>query len=400
MSERYAGLILADSGDGSVAVPRVGGRLVPQRAAILWARAGIATIYVAGSGELRRRIAADPRVAPVVVAGAPGPRPGPLLACDAGSVFDAAALAALLVAPGEAVVVVRDAAGRAVLARLPASVAGAELPAAVRDADASLDRLLCRAAAQHACSDLRPAAGVALRITRPEEVATVERRLVAAAGNVRDGRLDRALNRRLSRPLTRLVARTPLAPNHVTILALLLGLGGAALVACHGYLAPLSGVLLLQAASVLDCCDGELARLRLEESALGHWLDVAGDTITHAALFAAIGIVTWREGLTNAPALAVLLVVGIAITFACVAYAEETAVLRVRAGGRVSGAIDSLVSALTTRDYLAVVVAFAVADRLAWFLAGAAIGVHVFWLTLLTLLIVERRQRTVPPGAR
>jgi phosphatidylglycerophosphate synthase len=262
------------------------------------------------------------------------------------------------------------------------------------EANGDLEGLVSRAAQRHVCSDLRPAAGVALRVTRPDQAVFAERRLVAAAGNVRDGRLDRLLNRRLSRPLTLLLARTRLEPNHVSVLGILLGLAGAALVACRGYAAPLAGLLLIQAASVLDCCDGELARLRLCESTLGHWLDIAGDTVTHAALFAAIGIVAWREGLASAPTLALLLVAGVILTFACVTYAEETTELRARVGGPVNGLIDGLVSALTTRDYLAVVLAFAVADGLAWFLAGAAIGVNVFWPTLLVLLIVERRQRT------
>jgi len=389
MPEPARGLILAGPLDGVPDV-RVGGLDLSLRAAILFSRAGIGTIHSAASEESRERIAEDPRVRSIVTPGVSAVA-GAIVACDAASVFDAAAVGRLLAAPGDDVLVVRDAARRPVLARLPA--AGAELAETLQAADGDLEGLVSRAERRHACREVGAAAGVALRVTQPEEAALAERRLVAAAGNVRDGCVDRLLNRRLSRPLTLLLARTGLAPNHVSVLSILLGLAGAALVACRGYAAPLAGLLVIQAASVLDCCDGELARLRLRESVAGHWLDIVGDTITHAALFVAIGVVVWREGLASAPTLAWLLVGGILPTFACVTYAEQTTGLRARAGGRLNDRIDGLVHALTTRDYLVLVLAFAVAGRLAWFLAGAAIGVHVFWLILLALLVAERRQR-------
>jgi phosphatidylglycerophosphate synthase len=402
MAEHCAGLVLAASADdgGVPAAVQVGGLSLPARAAILFARAGIATIHVSGPEAARRRIAADPRLRCIRVAGTPGPASGPLVACDAGSVFDAATLGRLLAAPGDGIVVVRDPTGRAVLARLPGERDTAALGDTLQEAGGNLDGLVSAAGRGHTCWGLHPGTGVALRAARPDEAAVAERRLVAAAGNVRDGRLDRLLNRRLSRRLTVLLARTRLEPNHVSVLTILMGLAGAALVACPGYVGPLAGVLVIQGASVLDCCDGELARLRLRESRAGYWLDIAGDTLTHAALFAAIGIVAWRQGLGSAWALALLLVIGVVPTFACVTYAEQTLELRARAGGVVNGVIDGLVAVLTTRDYLAVVLAFAVAGRLAWFLAGAAIGMHVFWPTLLVLLIVERRRRMVLAGLR
>jgi hypothetical protein len=41
---------------------------------------------------------------------------------------------------------------------------------------------------------------------------------------------------------------------------------------------------------------------------------------------------------------------------------------------------------LTTRDYSLLIIASAVAGQLSWFLWGAAVGSHVFWMFLAWLL--------------
>ena len=45
--------------------------------------------------------------------------------------------------------------------------------------------------------------------------------------------------------------------------------------------------LLFQLAAIIDCCDGEVARLALE-SPFGAWLDIAMDNVVHIAIFAGI----------------------------------------------------------------------------------------------------------------
>ena len=50
----------------------------------------------------------------------------------------------------------------------------------------------------------------------------------------------------------------------------------------------LVGALLVLSHSILDGCDGELARLKFQESRFGGVLDFWGDNVVHAALFAAI----------------------------------------------------------------------------------------------------------------
>lgn len=53
---------------------------------------------------------------------------------------------------------------------------------------------------------------------------------------------------------------------------------------------PLIGALVLQMATILDRCDGEVARITLKESKFGQWFDTALDQLSYFSMF--IGIAT------------------------------------------------------------------------------------------------------------
>jgi hypothetical protein len=50
-------------------------------------------------------------------------------------------------------------------------------------------------------------------------------------------------------------------------------------------------------------------------------------------------------------------------------------------------ALDRVLGPLTTRDWYAFPVAFALAGRLEWLVPAAAVGAQVFWLVTLALLL-------------
>jgi phosphatidylglycerophosphate synthase len=102
------------------------------------------------------------------------------------------------------------------------------------------------------------------------------------------------------RPLAAVVVwaleRTPVTPDQITLVALLVGLSGAALlVAWPGYLGLVLGVLVLEVAYVLDCADGMLARLRGVASPAGALLDFLMDEIKAFALLGAVAVRLYRE---------------------------------------------------------------------------------------------------------
>jgi CDP-alcohol phosphatidyltransferase len=111
------------------------------------------------------------------------------------------------------------------------------------------------------------------------------------------GLVARWINKRISFRITRyLLVHLPITPNMVTLLAGVVGLYGALLISTGTYDNVLLGFLLAQVQSILDGCDGELARVRLQQSALGEWLDTIVDDLLNLALVLALGLAIWRRG--------------------------------------------------------------------------------------------------------
>ncbi|MDD5557255.1 MAG: CDP-alcohol phosphatidyltransferase family protein [bacterium] len=97
--------------------------------------------------------------------------------------------------------------------------------------------------------------------------------------------------------LTRVLVRTRVTANGVTILMFLTGMAGA-LCFLPGRWAPaLCGALLLQMSMILDCCDGEVARYRGTSSLTGNYLDALSHYVVPAAtLFCASFGLSRTEG--------------------------------------------------------------------------------------------------------
>ena len=103
-----------------------------------------------------------------------------------------------------------------------------------------------------------------------------------------NGWVSRHLNRRVSEPMARLLARTPATPNQVSVGALLVALGSmAAYIAGVGYL----GGILAQVSSIVDGADGDLARLKGMTSAFGGFFDSVLDRYADSAVL--LGLTYW-----------------------------------------------------------------------------------------------------------
>ena len=108
-----------------------------------------------------------------------------------------------------------------------------------------------------------------------------------------DGILTRLISRKISLAATRCLARTSITPNAMTLVCLTLGLLGAWSFASPALPRQIAGGVLFLLHSILDGCDGELARLKFQESRLGGMLDFWCDNIVHVAVFSAFAI-AWR----------------------------------------------------------------------------------------------------------
>lgn len=106
-------------------------------------------------------------------------------------------------------------------------------------------------------------------------------------------------NRFVARPLAAVLllplAKSRVTPNQVTFVSLLTFVGAMAWLAMgRGYLALLGAALVLELSYVLDCVDGQLARLKQLSSPVGAHLDFLMDEIKAFLLVAATGIRLWR----------------------------------------------------------------------------------------------------------
>ena len=107
--------------------------------------------------------------------------------------------------------------------------------------------------------------------------------------------LVRNFNRKVSYPFTRLLLPlTWLTPNMISVIVFFIGAIGCLLVTRPDYTGPLYGASLLLFAGYLDGCDGEIARIRLESSKLGAWIDTIADELTTVLSVTCFGIHVYR----------------------------------------------------------------------------------------------------------
>ncbi len=144
-----------------------------------------------------------------------------------------------------------------------------------------------------------------LDVDTPEALAEGERRLLRDQGRkTRDGPVARHLNRPVSRWLSRILVRTSVTPNQISLVSWVLSCIAAGLMAMSGYPALAIGGVLAQLASIIDGCDGEIARLKHLQSEFGGWLDAVLDRYADAILL--FGLM-WHEFAVTGTNLSVVL---------------------------------------------------------------------------------------------
>ncbi len=141
-------------------------------------------------------------------------------------------------------------------------------------------------------------------IAEAQDLSRAEKWMLARLVKDTEGFMSRHVERRISLALSRRLSKTRVTPNAMTLVSVGVGLAGAALFLSPSPWAPLAGALLVLTHSILDGCDGELARLKFQESRFGGVLDFWGDNVVHCAVFSAIAIAWARADGTELAAAA------------------------------------------------------------------------------------------------
>lgn len=223
------------------------------------------------------------------------------------------------------------------------------------------------------------------------DVQAAERKLFNSLKGEFEGFVDRFFNRKISRWFTRIFLTVGLSPNAITVLAALVGLVSAVGFGIGTYSAGIAAALLFQLAAIIDCCDGEVARLTFTESPFGAWLDIAMDNVVHMAIFVGIAVgsylrVAGSDGAWVPLALGAAAVVGNGLSFLLVTRAQKIKVASRWKTPVQAAWSDFMLKNVASRDFSVIVLLFAVLDKLDWFLWMAAIGSTVFSLLMLWVI--------------
>lgn len=106
--------------------------------------------------------------------------------------------------------------------------------------------------------------------------------------------LTNLVYRRISVPIAEKMSKKRVSPNFITILAFIVGLSSAVVL----FYSPLTSVALIFISQILDCVDGDLARISGRVSVKGAYLDRLFDRFVDFALIFAISAYSrlWVEG--------------------------------------------------------------------------------------------------------
>jgi phosphatidylglycerophosphate synthase len=182
----------------------------------------------------------------------------------------------------------------------------------------------------------------------------------------------------------------------MTYVAVLIGLVGAPFFLSARPSVQVVGGILFLLHSILDGCDGELARLKFQESRWGGVLDFWGDNVVHIAVFAAMGI-----GLARQTGQAWPVWCGTVSVFATVASAY-TVYRRTMVGPKegplytsVSTHSDTPLSRMTDavsrRDFIYLILIMSIFGLADWFVISSAIMIPLYFLALLVIAWNDRR---------
>jgi len=235
----------------------------------------------------------------------------------------------------------------------------------------------------------------------PADLPGAEEWLLASLVKDEEGFMSRHVERRISLAISRRLAKTSVTPNAMTVVSVLIGLAGAAFFVSPRPALQFTGALLFLLHSILDGCDGEIARLKFQESRFGGVLDFWGDNVVHSAVFACMAIGWARSGAAGplwplaAGAAAVAgTLLSAAFVYAMTMQGRDRTAPQFTSVSRAPGSrLSRLADALARRDFIYLVVVLAAFGKAHWFLVMAAIGAPLFFLALIAIDLSSRRGR-------
>jgi phosphatidylglycerophosphate synthase len=245
-----------------------------------------------------------------------------------------------------------------------------------------------------------------LEVTTDADLPAAETFLLKGLVKKEDGILTRHISRKISLAVTRRVAGTRITPNAMTLMTASLGLAAAWAFASPALDRQVVGGLLFLLHSILDGCDGELARLKFKESRAGGTLDFWGDNVVHVAVFSAFAIAwstasgqSWPFVLGALAVSGTILGAGFVYLYAMRPRPAAGPLLTTVSPTHRSR-LTEILDAVARRDFIYLVMVLALFGKGYWFLAAAAVGTPGFFLALCFVALASRLRAAASTRSR
>jgi 1L-myo-inositol 1-phosphate cytidylyltransferase / CDP-L-myo-inositol myo-inositolphosphotransferase len=241
-------------------------------------------------------------------------------------------------------------------------------------------------------------------VETPTDVRAAERRLLLSLVKDTDGFMARHVERPISLQISRRLAGTAITPNQMSLISIAVGICGGPFFLFSRPMMQMIGALLFLAHSILDGCDGELARLKFQQSRWGGVLDFWGDNVVHTVIFGCMAIgwslsaaSIWPLWLGAAAVLGTLGSAGF-VYWRLMRLKDGCDTLFTSVSDAPERLLARLLDGASRRDFIYLVILLALFGRSNWFLVMAGMGAPIYFL--LVLLAARPRAPVEAGGSR
>ena len=114
-------------------------------------------------------------------------------------------------------------------------------------------------------------------IDTQDDLKKASDKLITNLKKTSDGPVSRYLNRPISIIISKYLVKTSISPNSISFFPFIISMLGAYFFFLGGYVNLVIGGILAQISSIVDGCDGEVARLTFQATTFGGWFDAVLD---------------------------------------------------------------------------------------------------------------------------
>jgi len=186
--------------------------------------------------------------------------------------------------------------------------------------------------------------------------------------------IDRYIIRKISGFISGFLLRTPVTPNQVTIISLILGIISGVFFSFGEYTYTITACLFYFLSTVFDQCDGEVARLKQMKTEFGWKLDIIVDAIVNTVIVIGITIAVYMKmGSVLVIITGFLAMTGITITLLLTTYFSHDSKKNI--------GIKKMLDKLNNKDFFYIIMILSVIfNQMIWFLLIMAVGTNIYWI--------------------